>query len=166
MSEGGMAPPRTTFTSSALASRSANEGRRDGSRRPLVINKADLEGAEAARQEVELVLHLRRDEALKPPVLCTTADRDEGVDAVVVAIEAHLQTLQASGRLDELRLRQMKRQAMGLIGHSAQRVVIETLDPQLIDQLIDALRQRTCDPAGVASRVLFAAFGERDATPP
>jgi LAO/AO transport system kinase len=68
----------------------------------FVLNKADREGAEQIGRELELMLHLRSQDAAaarwRPPLLRTVAARGEGGAAVVDALEAHAAHLRESGR--------------------------------------------------------------------
>jgi LAO/AO transport system kinase len=85
----------------------------------LVVNKADLAGADRLLSDLEEAVHVRttnlagraackRDGPLAigsdgssswtPPVVACSAGKDEGIDAVAAAIEAHASFLGASGR--------------------------------------------------------------------
>jgi LAO/AO transport system kinase len=55
----------------------------------FVVNKADREGADRIKAELELSVHLRSGEGWRPPVLLTQAAIDQGIDAVVAAIAKH-----------------------------------------------------------------------------
>src|SRR6202162_2569290 len=55
----------------------------------FVVNKADREGADRVKAELELSVHLRSGEGWRAPVLLTQAAVDKGVDAVVGAIAKH-----------------------------------------------------------------------------
>src|SRR5208282_4451185 len=55
----------------------------------FVVNKADREGADRVKAELELSVHLRSGGGWRPPVLLTQAAIDKGLDAVVVAIANH-----------------------------------------------------------------------------
>ena len=55
----------------------------------FVVNKADREGADRIKAELELSVHLRGGEGWRAPVLLTQAAIDKGVDAVVDAIAKH-----------------------------------------------------------------------------
>ena len=63
----------------------------------FVINKADREGAEGLRVEVEQVLHMRSPQGWSPPVLKTVANTGEGTDEVSEAVAAHRAWLTESG---------------------------------------------------------------------
>jgi LAO/AO transport system kinase len=54
-----------------------------------VVNKADRDGADRIKAELELSVHLRPVGGWRPPVILTQAAADVGVDGVVAAIERH-----------------------------------------------------------------------------
>jgi GTPase len=55
----------------------------------FVVNKADREGADRIKAELELNVHLRPAKGWRPPVMMTQAAADVGVDALVTAIAKH-----------------------------------------------------------------------------
>ncbi len=55
----------------------------------FVINKADREGADRLKAELELSVHLRPRGGWDSPVLLTQAAADQGVDGVVAAVAKH-----------------------------------------------------------------------------
>jgi len=55
----------------------------------FVVNKADRDGADRIKAELELNVHLRPAVGWRPPVLMTQASNDIGVDALVAAIGRH-----------------------------------------------------------------------------
>jgi LAO/AO transport system kinase len=55
----------------------------------FVVNKADRDGADRIKAELELSVHLRPPVGWRPLVLMTQASNDVGVDALVVAIARH-----------------------------------------------------------------------------
>ena len=65
----------------------------------LVVNKADLPGAQAAVQTLRLSLALagRPAGAWSPPILTTVAESGEGIDAMMEAVDRHRDHLRASG---------------------------------------------------------------------
>jgi LAO/AO transport system kinase len=54
-----------------------------------VVNKADRDGADRMKAELEMSVHLRPAGGWRPPVVLTQAAADIGVDGVVAAIERH-----------------------------------------------------------------------------
>ena len=55
----------------------------------FVVNKADRDGADRIKAELELSVHLRPADGWRPPVLLTQASDDVGIDALVLAIGRH-----------------------------------------------------------------------------
>ena len=55
----------------------------------FVVNKADRDGADRIKAELELSVHLRPAGGWRPPVLMTQAVADLGIDALVDQIERH-----------------------------------------------------------------------------
>ncbi len=55
----------------------------------FVVNKADREGADRIKAELELNVHLRTGDGWRPPVMLTQAAIDQGTDALVAAIAKH-----------------------------------------------------------------------------
>jgi LAO/AO transport system kinase len=63
----------------------------------FVVNKADREGADRIKSELELMLQLRPANGWKVPVLLTTATQGGGLDELVRAIHEHRAHLELSG---------------------------------------------------------------------
>jgi LAO/AO transport system kinase len=59
----------------------------------FVVNKADRDGADRIKAELELSVHLRPAEGWRPPVVLTQAVADVGIDALVAAVERHREYL-------------------------------------------------------------------------
>lgn len=55
----------------------------------FVVNKADRDGADRIKAELELNVHLRPAGGWRPPVLLTQAAADKGIDGLVAAIQRH-----------------------------------------------------------------------------
>lgn len=119
----------------------------------FVVNKADRDGAKRTAQEIRAMLRLG-DRVPTPPVLLTRADRGEGIEKLVEAIEEHGRQTVETGDRDKARLRHLKRETLALIAAEARSRAVNQLDRELVTELVDALRERTLDPAAVAARVL------------
>src|SRR5690348_18352934 len=55
----------------------------------FIVNKADRDGADRIKAELELSVHLRPQTGWRPPVLMTQAAADIGIDNLVTQIERH-----------------------------------------------------------------------------
>lgn len=67
------------------------------------INKADLPGADKARREIEMMLHLREPGGWFPPVVETVAAGGQGLEELLSAIESHRQYLSSVNLREERR---------------------------------------------------------------
>ncbi len=71
----------------------------------FVVNKADRDGADRVKAELELNVHLRQDAGWRPPVLMTQAANDKGLDALVAALAKHRAYLEEHTDAETLRAR-------------------------------------------------------------
>ena len=96
----------------------------------FVVNKADREGADRVKAELELGVHLRSGEGWRPPVLLTQAAVDLGVDAVVSAIAKHGEYLRAhsdSARESELLSAELEERAARAVADGGARGVLDEI---------------------------------------
>src|SRR5271167_4561450 len=75
----------------------------------FVVNKADRDGADRVKAELELSVHLsRQDAGWLPPVVLTQAAADQGIDALVAAITRHAEYVAAHRNPERERERRMR----------------------------------------------------------
>lgn len=123
-----------------------------------VVNKADRDGASQVARDLRTMLSLaeRREGAWSPPILLTSADRGDGVDRVVEALDAHqawqvehelLQRRRARRAREEIEaiaVALLRHRWAGVAGHRglddlAAAVAAGDLDPyRAADRLVDA----------------------------
>ncbi len=104
----------------------------------FVVNKADREGADRLRAELELSVHLRPGDGWRPPVLLTQAAIDRGVDAVVSAIAKHgeyLRTHIDSARESEHRTREFVEVLSAELEERTARAVAEGGAQGVLDEI-------------------------------
>ena len=84
------------------------------------VNKADREGADRTMAELRAMLTLlpQREGVRVPPVLACVAAREEGVDALLDAIGAHMDELKATDALEPRRARRAQQRVIR-IAHEA-----------------------------------------------
>ncbi|HEV2035039.1 MAG TPA: methylmalonyl Co-A mutase-associated GTPase MeaB [Candidatus Dormibacteraeota bacterium] len=100
----------------------------------LVVNKADLEGHHRVVMELRGMLSLAspgasassgvpvtagRGRSWKPPIITTVATRQEGIDELWAAVEAHRLYLQTSGAAGELAERRLKDETAEVVAELA-----------------------------------------------
>ncbi len=114
----------------------------------LVVNKADLDGHHRVVMELRGMLSLGSPRAhaasgapaWKPPIITTVAARQEGIDELWAAVEAHRRYLETSGVAIELAQRRFKEEtaevAAELAREEARRALAE--DVGTADRLLDS----------------------------
>jgi LAO/AO transport system kinase len=148
-----------------------------------VVNKSDRPGADKLRQEVEVMLGLRRgnafrhvaphhrpgeaarrgeskaaagnDGAWEPPVLETVASRGTGVDDLVAALDRHHAYLHASGKLALERRQRLAARTRAVLERSVHRWLVEaTQAEQLLARRLDEVADGRKSPYDVAAEIL------------
>jgi LAO/AO transport system kinase len=121
----------------------------------FVVNKADLEGSNRAVTELRGMLSLSNPAAApkhwKPPIIATSAAKQEGIDKLWEAVLAHRRHLESSGRERELARRRLEDETAEVAAEIARDRVRQALadDPTLADRL---LAEGT--PYGTAEEIL------------
>jgi GTPase len=130
----------------------------------LVVNKADREGAEATVAALEM--SLSRGEAIgtagtrsvlprwRPPVLRTTALRDEGIDDVADALEEHRAFLKSIGEDTAKKIARVEDEALGLVKRELFGRVIARLPDGDLHALFARVAARELDVYSAAEWIL------------
>jgi len=88
----------------------------------FVVNKFDREGGDRLVRDLQNTLELAAKYAQidwRPPICTTVAERGEGIDTVIAAIEAHRAWLTRDGaRLERIRAEKLERRIRALLGRS------------------------------------------------
>jgi LAO/AO transport system kinase len=125
----------------------------------LVVNKADLPGADTLVSQLQALLTLAPAGARRPPILRTIATTGEGIPALADAIEAHRAELERSGELE----RQRRDDARHQILAQAQSILLERIraaTPQdELDALVARVAARELDPHTAAEELASAVLG-------
>jgi LAO/AO transport system kinase len=112
----------------------------------FVVNKADLEGHLRVVMELRGMLSLSAPrahgagavKAWKPPIITTVAARQEGIEELWAAIEAHRKHLESSGRARELAEKRLKDETAEVVAELARQEARQALgeDPALAKKLL------------------------------
>src|SRR5580658_5532347 len=119
----------------------------------FVVNKADREGADRVKAELELSVHLRAGDGWRAPVLLTQAAADKGVDAVVDAIGKHRDYLREhvdAARESERRTREFVEVLSAELEERAARAVAEGGAPGVLGEV----RAGKLNPYSAARRII------------
>jgi LAO/AO transport system kinase len=128
----------------------------------VVLNKADLEGAKAARSELAQVLRLAEPE-FRPALIETSGQTGEGVEVLWSEIVARRDALAHSGALAERRRRSLEREVLGLASARAARRLEDALAGRDdLRALLDRVSARELDPLRAVAEVLDRVYGIRE----
>jgi LAO/AO transport system kinase len=140
-----------------------------------VVNKSDRAGADKLRQEVEVMLGIRRGNAFRhvaphhrpdrptvqpsdawePPVLATVASTGAGVEELAAALDRHHVYLEASGQLADRRRRRLAARTRAVLERGVQRWLVEaTRAEELLQQRLDEVADGRRSPYDVAAEIL------------
>jgi GTPase len=120
----------------------------------FVINKADRQGTDEARRDLEAMLDLAEPGGWRPPVLATVATTGSGVEAVWEAVERHRAHAEASGLLAERRRRRVADELRRIVTARLDRRARDLCHGPEYDALESAVVHRTLDPWSAADRLL------------
>jgi len=147
-----------------------------------VINKSDRPGADKLKQEVEVMLGIRRGNAFvnvrshhgaakggggrrgeaaakdewEAPVLTTVASKGEGIAELVAALDKHHEHLEGTGKLVDRRKRRLAARTRAVVNRAIRQWVWdETRAEDLMAQRLDDVAAGTRSPYDVAAEVLF-----------
>ncbi|HET7296681.1 MAG TPA: hypothetical protein VFI66_06035, partial [Gemmatimonadales bacterium] len=140
-----------------------------------VVNKSDRPGGDKLRQEVEVMLGLRRGNAFRhvaphhaaqprtearpdewePPVLATVASQGTGVDELAAALDRHSLYLQTTGKLADRRRQRLAARTRAVLERSVQRWVVEATHAEdLLARRLDDVTAGRRSPYDVAAEIL------------
>src|SRR5438874_10688150 len=141
-----------------------------------VINKSDRLGADKLKQEVEVMLGIRRGNAFahvrphhgkanlptvqpsndwESPVLATVASKGEGITELAAGLDRHHEYLATSGKLTEGRKRRLAARTRAVVNRTIRQWVLdETQAEELLAQRLDEVATGTTSPYEVAAEVL------------
>jgi LAO/AO transport system kinase len=126
----------------------------------LVVNKADLPGADAVAAQLTAVASQASRGRPEVPILRTIATKGTGIAELADAIEEHRRRLQTSGDLERLRLDRARRQLLALARQQLLAAVLRASERDgRLDALVRAVAARELDPHAAARRLIEGAQG-------
>lgn len=123
----------------------------------FVVNKADREGAERMKTDLEAMLHLRDPAPWAIPVLLTEAAKDRGVDGVWSSIAAHRAHSEAHQGRAQSGMAQREGELLDILDEELRRRMRRALaspPPDGLGGVVDAVREGTLDPYSAALEIL------------
>ena len=123
----------------------------------MVVNKADIAGADTTTQQLRALLSLASDRAWTPPIVQTVARGGDGVSELVDAIDSHQQHLRDSEHAADERRALVRSQIITLARNSLQREALVMAERAgVLDALAAEVAERTKDPRTAAEALLAA----------
>ena len=121
----------------------------------FVVNKADRDGVERVVAEIESTLSLAAADGEPPAIVRTVATRDEGLEALLEAVESYRCRTAESGALEAKRRARLWRQLeeavrQRVMAHVFQRVV----PPAELEATVERLARRAVDPFTAADAIV------------
>ena len=115
----------------------------------LVVNKADLPGAEKTLQSLRRIF-----ENSGLMILATSAIKNEGIGLLIEEIEKHKTQLLASGDHWSRKLNLSRGQLLSLVQEKMLTQALRRIDDAFIERLVERIAKRDLDPYTAADRIL------------
>ncbi len=122
----------------------------------IAINKADRDGAERLKTDIESALSLKPRQAGErlPPVIMTEAVKEKGIDALGKQIIEHQKFLQKSGELAKRRRERAKLELLEAVESDIKELMHSLDGGQLLEKLVDDLQKGKANPGSAAREIL------------
>lgn len=130
------------------------------------VNKADRPGADRLRKDIELMLTMRATSASKdaqhqdsasswrPPVLKTSAAKQEGIDDLLSAIDRHREYMHTSGLLRTRRRQRLRERVMETVEHQLrQRLWSDDKTLTWLNEQLPNLESGSATPFAIATQL-------------
>ncbi len=112
----------------------------------FAINKADLDGADRTKIEIEMMLDLNENKAWRPPVCKVVAVENSGMDILLGHIQEHRTFLSESGELVKRRARNIRNELMDLVRDRVMEFITRETGKKLtVDDLVQRIVAKDMD---------------------
>ena len=123
----------------------------------FAINKADLDGADRTKIEIEMMLDLNENKAWRPPVCKVVAVENSGIDILLGHIQKHRIYLSESGELVKRRTRNIKDELMDLVRDRVMEFITRESEKKLpVDDLVERIVAKDTDIYTAAEYIMEA----------
>ncbi len=120
----------------------------------FVVNKADLEDADRVATDLQMMLDLGAETAWEPPILKTSALRDEGIPEVADALEAHHTHLRKTGRLEDVERQRVEKELFVALTEAALEQSAKLREGKAYEDVVAQVLRRETSPREAAMRLL------------
>lgn len=119
----------------------------------FVINKCDREGAETLARNIRGMLELRQG-PWDPPIVRSSALRNEGIENVRTAIDAHRNHLVSTGALETKRREAIRRRVLDILDDGVRERFWTDERRRALEREVDAIAKKEGNPVESAMRIL------------
>ena len=121
----------------------------------FAINKADLDGADKTKVEIEMNLNLNEEKDYRPPVIKVSALQNESIDILLEKILDHKEYLETENKLEAKRIRNNKLEIVKMVEYDLMKVILnKAVEGDLLDQLAKQVTHRETDPYTAKDQLL------------
>ena len=121
----------------------------------LVVNKADKPGADETIRDLAQMLSLGKGRTQwKPPIIRTSAQEDTGIDALVKAIDAHVEWSTSSGDRDVRRAGAARQEVEALLREALVKRLEDRIGHQRVTDAVARVAKRELDPYRAVDELL------------
>lgn len=120
----------------------------------FAINKADRDGAERTKVEIEMALDFN-DGKWKPPVVGVEALYNKGIDGLIEELKAHRDYLESSGELLKRRIKNSELEILDLTKQTLmQRIFSDEKNAEDLQALSESVANRKLDPYSASKEMI------------
>lgn len=120
----------------------------------FAINKADRDGAERTKVEIEMALDFN-DDKWKPPVVEVEALYNKGIDGLIEELKAHRDYLESSGDLLKRRIKNSELEILDLAKQTLmQRIFSDEKNAEDLQVLSENVANRKLDPYSASKEMI------------
>lgn len=122
----------------------------------FVVNKADLDGAEKVKTEVEGMLDLNcHGNGWRPPVLLTVTRTERGIIELVDAVNRHKAYLESTGIFQQARKDRLHTEVLEVVEHVLRERIHKSVEASKeIAKLVAKVERREIDPYVAAEEII------------
>jgi LAO/AO transport system kinase len=122
----------------------------------FVINKADRDGVDETRRDLDTMLDLSdlREDQWRPPIVAAVASRAEGISDAWQAVLRHRDYLLSSGGLERRRSDRLLDELRTIVARSLEQRAYELTSGAAFEELHRAVVARDLDPYAAADKVI------------
>lgn len=121
----------------------------------FVVNKADLDYADKAVMELEVMLDLNKEKEWRPPVVKTVAHTGEGISILADGIHAHVTYLKEKGLFEKKRKMRVEIELLEVLNQCiTKKILKEAQKNQYFERLVTRIAQHEMDYYTAAEELL------------